>query len=278
MKLRNLGLMVFAALMFVACEKEEGSSSLVVPAAEVAGSYSGYSLATFQYSQTPMVSDGETVVLTENTDGTVNLSYESAQWGEFTMLSAKVSGSDGIYVVAGEGKTVMGMSEESKKEYQCTVNGTVNKKDGKSGFAFNVPAVMGGLDIEFYTGTMPDAYAVSGTYNGTLDMSVAGSSVGSIDDSSFSIANNDDTISLTLKGFGFGAMQLGDITVADVKCVNENSVYDLSAEIDTESGSIRVTGKLEGTIDADGNANIVFTMKPGAMPMDITATFNGTKQ
>lgn len=276
MKLRNLGLVIVAALMFVACEKEEGTT--VSASKEVAGSYTGYSLAKFQYSPQPMVTDGETVVLQETADGTVSVSYTSSKWGEFSVPAAKASGSDGIYVVMGEGTVVMGMSEDSKKEYQCSLNGTVNKTDGKSGFVFSVPAVMGGLNIEFYTGDMPSAYALAGTYNGVLKMEVGGKEVGSVDDSQFTIKNTDGKIALTLKGFGFGGMQLEDIKVSDVEAQKENESYKISSAIDTTSGSIKVTGKLEGTIDNEGNASVVFTMKPGAMPMEITASFTGKKQ
>ncbi len=276
MKLRNLGLVIVAALMFVACEKEEGTT--VSASKEVAGSYTGYSLAKFQYSPQPMVTDGETVVLQETADGTVSVSYTSSKWGEFSVPAAKASGSDGIYVVMGEGTVVMGMSEDSKKEYQCSLNGTVNKTDGKSGFVFSVPAVMGGLNIEFYTGDMPSAYALAGTYNGVLKMEVGGKEVGSVDDSQFTIENTDGKIALTLKGFGFGGMQLEDIKVSDVEAQKENESYRISSAIDTTSGSIKVTGKLEGTIDNEGNASVVFTMKPGAMPMEITASFTGKKQ
>lgn len=276
MKLRNLGLVIVATLMFVACEKEEGTT--VSASKEVAGSYTGYSLAKFQYSPQPMVTDGETVVLQETADGTVSVSYTSSKWGEFSVPAAKASGSDGIYVVMGEGTVVMGMSEDSKKEYQCSLNGTVNKTDGKSGFVFSVPAVMGGLNIEFYTGDMPSAYALAGTYNGVLKMEVGGKEVGSVDDSQFTIENTDGKIALTLKGFGFGGMQLEDIKVSDVEAQKENESYKISSAIDTTSGSIKVTGKLEGTIDNEGNASVVFTMKPGAMPMEITASFTGKKQ
>lgn len=276
MKLRNLGLVIVAALMFVACEKEEGTT--VSASKEVAGSYTGYSLAKFQYSPQPMVTDGETVVLQETADGTVSVSYTSSKWGEFSVPAAKASGSDGIYVVMGEGTVVMGMSEDSKKEYQCSLNGTVNKTDGKSGFVFSVPAVMGGLNIEFYTGDMPSAYALAGTYNGVLKMEVGGKEVGSVDDSQFTIENTDGKIALTLKGFGFGGMQLEDIKVSDVEAQKENESYRISSAIDTTSGSIKVTGKLEGVIDNEGNASVVFTMKPGAMPMEITASFTGKKQ
>lgn len=276
MKLRNLGLVIIAALMFVACEKEEGTT--VSASKEVAGSYTGYSLAKFQYSPQPMVTDGETVVLKETTDGTVSVSYTSSKWGEFSVPAAKASGSDGIYVVMGEGTVVMGMSEDTKKEYQCSLNGTVNKKDGKSGFVFSVPAVMGGLNIEFYTGEIPVAYALTGTYKGVLKMEVGGKEVGSVDDSQFTIENADGKTALTLKGFGFGGMQLGDIKVSDVASQKENESYRISSAIDTTSGSIKVTGKLEGTIDKEGNASVVFTMKPGAMPMEITASFTGKKQ
>ena len=58
-----------------------------------------------------------------------------------------VSGSD-PYTLKGEGKTLMGMGE-TKNEYAATLDGTVGKTAGTAEFLITVPAVMGGITIEF---------------------------------------------------------------------------------------------------------------------------------
>ena len=75
------------------------------------------------------------------------MSYESATWGSFTFEGVAVSGAD-PYTLNGEGTTLMGMGD-TKNEYAATFEGTVGKKAGTADFLITVPAVMGGLTIEF---------------------------------------------------------------------------------------------------------------------------------
>lgn len=127
-----------------ACNKPETEIDV---AAEVAGSYTGTTSASFQYSSDPMVTENETFTVTAAGEGTVNVSYESSVWGSFSFEGVAVSGSD-PYTLEGDGVTLMGMGE-TKSEYAATFEGTVGKAAGTAEFLVTVPAVMGGITIEF---------------------------------------------------------------------------------------------------------------------------------
>ena len=147
MKAKFLSIIALAAFGIVAaaaCNKPETETDI---AAEVAGSYTGTTSASFQYSPDPMVTEGETFTLTAAGDDKVNVSYESATWGSFTFEGVAVSGAD-PYTLNGEGTTLMGMGD-TKNEYAATFEGTVGKKAGTADFLVTVPAVMGGITIEF---------------------------------------------------------------------------------------------------------------------------------
>ena len=62
----------------------------------VAGTYTGYSTAEFQYSPTPMLSQNQTLTVTAEDGGTVSVSYTSDTWGTFTISAATVAESDGM--------------------------------------------------------------------------------------------------------------------------------------------------------------------------------------
>lgn len=147
MKAKFLSIIALAAFGIVAaaaCNKPETETDI---AAEVAGSYTGTTSASFQYSPDPMVTEGETFTLTATGEDLVNVSYESATWGSFMFEGVTVSGAD-PYTLAGEGTTLMGMGD-TKNEYAATFEGSVGKKAGTAEFLITVPAVMGGLTIEF---------------------------------------------------------------------------------------------------------------------------------
>ena len=86
MKLKTYFAVALAALMTAACSDDEKG---VNPVENIAGTYSGYSEAAFQYVTTPMVTDGESLSITVNSDGTTaTISYTSGSFGEFTIDSS----------------------------------------------------------------------------------------------------------------------------------------------------------------------------------------------
>lgn len=123
------------------------------------------------------------------------------------------------------------------------------------------------------------AQEIAGTYNGTLSLSVSGTDQGSSDSQVKITAEDGGTVQVLLVGgAGEGAMSLPDITLPGVEVqTSDNVTYTLpESAIDVTVGSVKYTGSLQGTVK-DEKANLVFTLKPGAMPMAITATFIGTK-
>ncbi len=119
----------------------------------LAGTYEGYTdadCAMFQDRYT----DGESVKLTANGDGSVKVVFESASWGTFTVESATVTREGGEYLFTGSGSVAMGMGE-STSNYDFTLSGRTNAAKDDFSIAFNVPAVMGGLTITLLPGTAP---------------------------------------------------------------------------------------------------------------------------
>ena len=119
----------------------------------LAGTYEGYTdadCAMFQDRYT----DGESVKLTANGDGSVKVVFESASWGTFTVESAAATKEGEEYVFTGSGSVAMGMGE-STSNYDFTLSGRTNAAKDDFSIAFNVPAVMGGLTVTLLPGTAP---------------------------------------------------------------------------------------------------------------------------
>lgn len=127
--------------------------------------------------------------------------------------------------------------------------------------------------------TVIPAQEIAGTYNGTLSLSVLGKNQGTSDSQVKITAEEGGTVQVLLVGgAGEGMMTLPDIPIPGVEVQSSDNVtYTfLESAIDVAVGTVKYTGSLQGTIK-DEKADLIFTLKPGAMPMDITATFAGTK-
>lgn len=119
----------------------------------LAGTYEGYTdadCAMFQDRYT----DGESVKLTANGDGSVKVVFESASWGTFTVESATAAKEGDEYLFTGSGSVAMGMGG-STSNYDFTLSGRSNAAKDDFSIAFNVPAVMGGLTVTLLPGTAP---------------------------------------------------------------------------------------------------------------------------
>ena len=125
--------------------------------------------------------------------------------------------------------------------------------------------------------TVIPAQEVAGTYNGTLSLSVSGNDQGTSDSQVKITAEEGGTVQVLLVA-GEGMMSLPDIAIPGIKVhTSDNVTYILpESAVDVTVGSVKYTGSLQGTIK-DEKADLIFTLKPGAMPMAITATFVGTK-
>lgn len=149
MKIKTVLFLLAAIFCMVACSEEENAP--VLP--DMTGDYAGYTVASCAYFQN-RYTDGESVKLTSNEDGTVAVGFESASWGNFYVTSATVLQENGEYTFSGSGSVTMGMGE-SISNYDFTVTGTTNAAKDSYSITFSVPSVMGGLTITLLPGNAP---------------------------------------------------------------------------------------------------------------------------
>ena len=279
MKLIEIISLAAVAVFATSCEKTENQNQEpeTVLSEAVVGTYTGYSTAEFQYSSTPMVSQNQSLKVTAEEGGTVSVSYTSDTWGTFSLSGVTVTESNGSYSLSGSGKTVMGMSADSQSEYDCTLSATVKSTEDFT-FTFDVPAVMGGLKITLLPGNPPAELLLSGSYTGTLTMSVMGTAMDPMEEAQVSLTAEGDVWTLTLPEMGMGTMSMESISV-EVELAESADGYTLSAEsIEAVSGETSITGSLTGTVSADGSTmTLSAEITPGAMPMAINVDFEGTK-
>ena len=166
MKIKSIFMMLSVAALMMGCDKDENGSKTV----DFAGSYNGYTLANCNYFQN-MISADETVVITENTDGTATVSFTSAMWGTFTITDAQASISGNVCSLSGSGQTQMGMGG-STSTYKCTFTAEI-KSQTDARMEFSIPAVMGGMTLTFQTGDAPADLLLAGTYEGYTDADCA---------------------------------------------------------------------------------------------------------
>ena len=144
-------MMTVMTLCMMSCSNDENNEDMNYgkePAnVMVAGSYEGMAKAVAQYFPQGMTSENQTVTVMVADNGKVNISYTSDTWGTFTINDATVTLNGDIYTIEGNGSCVMGMSEESKKEYPCTLKANIDSAKNSPKFVFSVPSVMGGLTI-----------------------------------------------------------------------------------------------------------------------------------
>lgn len=119
------------------------------------GDYDGYTDASCAYFPSNPADDQELTITAQEGSDKFTVKYVSSTWGEFTIKDVTATANGNKFTLAGSGSTLMGMGD-TKTEYACTLEGTVDVADeANTLFTFKVPAVMGGLTIEFRLGTRP---------------------------------------------------------------------------------------------------------------------------
>ena len=222
MKIKSIFMMLSVAALMMGCDKDENGSKTV----DFAGSYNGYTLANCNYFQN-MISADETVVITENTDGTATVSFTSAMWGTFTITDAQASISGNVCSLSGSGQTQMGMGG-STSTYKCTFTAEI-KSQTDARMEFSIPAVMGGMTLTFQTGDAPADLMLAGAYKGYTDA----------DCTMFKNRYTDgESVTLTANGNGtvkvvFESDTWGTFTVESATATKEGEEY-----VFTGSGSV----------------------------------------
>ena len=207
MKLKTILAVAVVALSSAACSENEKQPAV----ADIAGSYEGYTLAGCAYFQNTCTA-GETVVVTENTDGTARVTFTSDSWGEFTIPVAQMSVNGGTYTLTGSGQTKMGMGG-NVSSYDCTYTAVIHSRE-KAQMQFKVAGVMGGLTLDFTTGEAPADLLLAGTYKGYTDADCTYFQDRYTDDESLKVtANGDGTLAVLFESAAWGTFKVDKATV-----------------------------------------------------------------
>lgn len=253
MKIKSVLMMLSAAVFMMACDKDENGSKTV----DFAGRYNGYTLASCNYFQN-MISADETVVITENTDGTATVSFTSATWGEFTITDAQASVSGDICSLSGSGQTQMGMNGNTST-YDCTFTAEIRSQDDAR-MEFSIPAVMGGMTLTFQTGDAPADLLLAGTYEGYTDADCAMFQDRYTDGESVKLtANGDGSVKVV-----FESDLWGTFTVESATATKEGEEY-----VFTGSGSVAM-----GMGESTSNYDFTLSGRTNAAKDDFSIAFN----
>lgn len=253
MKIKSVLMMLSAAVFMMACDKDENGSKTV----DFAGSYNGYTLASCNYFQN-MISADETVVITENTDGTASVSFTSATWGEFTITDAQATVNGDLCTLSGSGQTQMGMNGNTST-YDCTFTAEIRSQDDAR-MEFSIPAVMGGMTLTFQTGDAPADLLLAGTYEGYTDADCAMFQDRYTDGESVKLtANGDGSVKVV-----FESASWGTFTVESATATKEGEEY-----VFTGSGSVAM-----GMGDSTSNYDFTLSGRTNAAKDDFSIAFN----
>lgn len=253
MKIKSVLMMLSAAVFMMACDKDENGSKTI----DFAGSYNGYTLANCNYFQN-MISADETVVITENTDGTATVSFTSATWGEFTITDAQASISGNVCSLSGSRQTQMGMGG-STSAYDCTFTAEI-KSQTDARMEFSIPAVMGGMTLTFQTGDAPADLLLAGTYEGYTDADCAMFQDRYTDGESVKLtANGDGSVKVV-----FESDLWGTFTVESATATKEGEEY-----VFTGSGSVAM-----GMGESTSNYDFTLSGRTNAAKDDFSIAFN----
>lgn len=253
MKIKSVLMMLSAAVFMMACDKDENGSKTV----DFAGRYNGYTLASCNYFQN-MISADETVVITENTDGTATVSFTSATWGEFTITDAQATVNGDLCTLSGSGQTQMGMNGNTST-YDCTFTAEI-KSQTDARMEFSIPAVMGGMTLTFQTGDAPADLLLAGTYEGYTDADCAMFQDRYTDGESVKLtANGDGSVKVV-----FESASWGTFTVESATATKEGEEY-----VFTGSGSVAM-----GMGGSTSNYDFTLSGRSNAAKDDFSIAFN----
>ncbi len=253
MKIKSLFLLSVMAFCTIACDKKENEPTET----DITGNYTGYTLASCAYFQNTCSAD-ETISIATGSDGSTDVSFSSDSWGEFTITDIQKSVSDNIYTLSGSGQTQMGM-EGNISSYDCTFTAEIESKE-KARMQFKVPAVMGGLTIEFITGEAPAHLLLAGTYKGYSDADCTYFQNRYTDNESMTLtANDDETISIS-----FESALWGNFNVSSATVVKQNDQYTFSG-----SGTVAM-----GMGDSTSNYDFTMTGTTNAAKDSFSIVFN----
>ena len=282
MKVKSFMAMLLAAasaVCFTACDDDDDDNS-VENSTAVSGTYGDYSLANAKYFSNMYTKEsGSAVTVVKVAENTVNVTFESATWGTWSIAEATVSKSGDVYTIEGTGTVEMASHGSEAKSYDATLVATVN--GASTVFNFTAEAVMGGTTVSVYNSTEPVAYLAAGKYSGASTVAVGANSYDAKEGTLVVAYQAADAVSLTLPAYAMSeTMALPALTVSGVSVVaSEDGTYAIS--LDKYEGTVTVDeaeksytiSDLEGAISKDGATKVTYTLIYGAMPMGMNFTF-----
>lgn len=230
-------------------------------ASAVAGEHIVYSEVIFAYISTPYVYTKEIVNITDNSDGTVSVSYINDTWGTWEGDSVIVtSNEDGTYSLSGTGTGSLSSHSGGTSVYDATITGTVG--DNKLTELVFSADFMGGTKVTLVEGDAP-AYELLeetgvGYYYSEASMSMTyGSYALSTDSVTISY------VSTTQATVEYTDDTWGTFSVVATVSYDDDGNYSLSGEdsiyVSSYSNSYYVV--LSGTIVSNlSDWSIVFTL------------------
>ena len=229
MKVLKFLSMMAIALCVVACSDDDAEEAYVVeatPAEEIENTYTGYSYTSFAYGDI-LVESGESVAVTANSDGTVDVVLTSTTWGTWTVESATVTETTDGYTITGTGTADVSMSSslaelaetaetaETRASYDCTLTATISADLSEAVFVFYA-SFMGGTTITVGTAAAADYMYVVGSYTGwTSATFVYSSSAIVTEDETVEVEYDTDAgaYTITYTSDTWGTWTIDDVTV-----------------------------------------------------------------
>jgi len=248
-----------------------------LPAAKyIAGSYDGWVKMVMAYAPDGINYDGQSITITANEDGTVNVVYSSTDLGDATISNVAVTKDGDSYKLEGEGTMLMGMSEK-KSEYACQLSGTISADKETYSIVLTLPSVMQGTTITFTNGDIPVAQNIAGSYDGWVKMVMAYAPDGiNYDGQSITItANEDGTVNVV-----YSSTDLGEATISNVAVTKDGDSYKLAGEGTMLMGMSEKKSdyacQLSGTISADKETYSIVLTLPSVMGGTTITFANGS--
>ena len=255
MKVLKFLSMMAIALCMVACSDDDDDEAYVVestPAEEIESTYTGYSYTSFAYGDI-LVESGESVAVTANTDGTVDVVLTSTTWGTWTVPGATVTETSSGYTIEGTGTADVSMSSslavaaETRSSYDCTLTATISADLSEAEFVFYA-SFMGGTTITVGTTAVADYMYLVGSYSGWTSATFAYSSSAIVtEDETVEVEYDSTSAAYTVT---YTSDTWGTWTIDEVTLTTSDDGYSLTgsgvAEMASHSGG---TNSYDCTLD-----------------------------
>lgn len=247
-------------------EDEEEEEEEAGVAYGVVGTYTGYTSTTFVYVSSAMITENESVTISASSGTTVDISYTSDTWGEFSISDAEVTLSGSTYYISGEGAATMTSHSDTTTDYDCEFEAEISDDLTVNAMTFTLPDVMGGTEIAFVEsedGEAPSAYVVAGSYSGYTSTTFVyvSSAMITTDETVTLTSTSETTVDVT-----YSSDTWGDFTISDVTVDRTSDGFTLSGTgtasmSDHSGGTTDYDCEFEGTIDSElSDPSFTFTL------------------